>query len=119
MKSCYLMISLPIVISGAQLYKCANQPCPFTAVNSALFKDHITSCIFTPENKTVKCYHCDKRVKTIPHLLEHIKTHGHQKQFCSLCNFRTWTNSEVTRHMKVYTCDMFSFFTNVYLKLFT
>lgn len=88
--------------SGHALYVCPNQPCSFKAPNAALFKDHMPTCPHAIDLKSMGCPHCKKRVKAIVNLLEHLKTHGQQKQVCSLCTFKTWATSELTRHMKVH-----------------
>lgn len=87
--------------AGRLLYKCPNAQCGFQAPNASLLKDHLPSCQFTTDSKSFGCPHCDKRVKAVVNLMEHLKTHGQQKQICSLCTYKTWATSELTRHMKV------------------
>lgn len=89
------------LISGHSLYKCGNEMCSFTGANSIEFRDHTYICGFVSESKQVTCFHCDKRIKSITSLLEHLKIHGCQKQICSLCSFRCWINIELVKHMKV------------------
>lgn len=88
-------------LSGHNLYKCGNQNCRFTAPNPIGLKEHGYMCIFVPDTKEFTCIHCDRRVKSMPSLMEHLKAHGLSKLSCGLCAFKCCFMSELIKHVKV------------------
>ena len=88
-------------LSGFDLYRCANRECSFRIDNVNDFKHHITSCKFSIVNAYLRCFHCRKELKHVATLLEHLKSHGPKRYFCSLCiSYRSALPLNVKNHMR-------------------
>ncbi|CAL8115828.1 unnamed protein product [Orchesella dallaii] len=87
-------------LKGRDLYRCVTGECDFSSDDSDSFKAHVTACSLVAESRSLACAHCERKMKTVTNLLEHMKVHGEKKQICSLCPFRSWTSTEVTKHVK-------------------
>lgn len=78
--------------TGRQLFKCLK--CDGGFENSAQFRLHLAKCVEQLlQNKAgalkpFRCFHCNKDLKSIYSLSEHIKIHGTVRYGCSLCEFK-------------------------------
>ena len=61
---------------GADLYRCGNAGCAFSAPQVSDFRDHLLTCELSVDQMYLACFHCDKQFKHVPTLMEHLKTHG-------------------------------------------
>lgn len=86
---------------GRDLYRCVTGACDFIAEDGDTFKEHVNSCTYVAESRSLSCAHCERKMKTATNLLEHMRVHGEKKHVCCLCNFRCWTSAEITKHIKV------------------
>lgn len=85
---------------GRQLFKCLK--CDKGFDNSYIFRTHVGKCI-EPQARGVRayrCYHCNKDLKSVHSLTEHIKVHGSVRYGCSLCDFKHASSLRVRNHMK-------------------
>ncbi len=60
-------------LSGSRLYRCGN--CKFSAPDLSGFSNHLNVCQ-TQTGGSLSCAHCERQLKHLPTLLEHLKTHG-------------------------------------------
>lgn len=75
--------------SGKQLFKCLK--CDGGFDNSIQFRAHLSKCIEQQAKgalKPYRCFHCNKDLRSVYSLAEHIKIHGTVRYGCSLCDFK-------------------------------
>lgn len=74
---------------GKQLFKCLK--CDGGFDNSVIFRMHLSKCIEPQAKgalKPYRCFHCNKDLRSVYSLAEHIKIHGTVRYKCSLCDFK-------------------------------
>lgn len=81
--------------TGKQLFKCLK--CDGGFENSVQFRFHLAKCIEQAKtvNKPYRCFHCNKDLRSVYSLTEHIKIHGTVRYGCSLCDFKHPSNLHV------------------------
>ena len=86
---------------GADLYRCGNDNCNFSAEFLYVFRAHLSTCdLSNQELGFYTCCHCKKQLKHIPTLLEHLKTHGPRRYSCSLCSYKAAVPINVKNHLR-------------------
>ncbi|KAL1501260.1 hypothetical protein ABEB36_006615 [Hypothenemus hampei] len=84
-------------LTGYQLFRC--KACNLSFGNVKGFKLHVSGNIVCKKTGFI-CVHCEKTLKTVRRLVEHVMTHGIPRFFCSLCNEKFTTASIARLHMK-------------------
>lgn len=66
-----------------------------------LFKEHLRTCNNARKTKNVRCRHCNNEFQTNLGFFRHIQSHGLQRFYCTLCDFKYSTQKKIIEHMKI------------------
>ncbi|XP_066251917.1 uncharacterized protein [Euwallacea similis] len=87
-------------LMGYQLFRCSACNLSFSNVKSLKLHLSTSSTCKNSGTKAFKCVHCDKWLKSIQRLCDHIMTHGIKRFSCSLCEEKFTLVQIAKFHMK-------------------
>lgn len=75
--------------------------CAVAVEDYHLFKEHLRTCDNARKTKNIKCRHCNNEFQTNLGFFRHIQSHGLQRFYCTLCDFKYSTQKKIIEHMKM------------------
>ncbi|XP_071443153.1 uncharacterized protein [Hetaerina americana] len=87
-------------IDLAKLYLCCFPGCSFLAKDCNGLKYHMKSCPHSKNTKEYMCPHCNRKFKSLPPVLKHLRAHGKKSYVCMICGYQGYNMSLAVRHVK-------------------
>lgn len=86
---------------------CGYQPCRFSANTIKELEVHMSKCVYRNSSTWLTCKQCCMPFRTVPELLNDLRTHQTKIYLCGLCGYETDLPHYVKKHLKETHCLQF------------